>query len=51
VAARPVYVTERDGLVELMGQRAYDALVDACEMREAGRRRGLGGARHPADPA
>ncbi|OAB87596.1 hypothetical protein AWH69_05910 [Janibacter melonis] len=31
VAADPVYVTERDGLVELMGAPAYAALVEHCE--------------------
>ncbi len=50
VAADPVYVTERDSLVELMGLPAYNTLVAACERREAARRRGLDVARHPADP-
>ena len=31
VAADPVYLTERDGLVELMGQAAYDELAVRCE--------------------
>ena len=31
VAADPVYVTERDGLVELMGQGGYDELARRCE--------------------
>ncbi|GAB3110611.1 hypothetical protein GCM10027055_10200 [Janibacter alkaliphilus] len=30
VAADPVYVTERDGLVELMGQAGYDELARRC---------------------
>jgi len=45
VATEPVYVTERDALVELMGAPAYDVLVAACA------RRGRGGSPHPADPA
>jgi hypothetical protein len=51
VAAEPVYVTERDALVELMGAPAYEVLVAACEVRERHRRKGLDMARHPADPA
>ena len=51
VAPDPVYLTERDALVEMMGQQAYDVLVEACEIREQNRRRGLDIARHPADPA
>lgn len=50
VAPEPVYVTERDALVELMGQRAYDELVSVCEQREKMRAKGLDTARHPADP-
>jgi hypothetical protein len=50
VAAEPVYLTERDALIELMGAAAYGVLVDACEIRERNRRRGGDVARHPADP-
>ncbi|MEZ5154470.1 hypothetical protein, partial [Rhodococcus zopfii] len=50
VASEPVYKTERDGLIELMGRPAYDTLVEACETREKNRRRGMDTARHPADP-
>ena len=50
VAPAPVYVTERDGLIEMMGRHAYDVLVQACESREKARRKGLDIARHPADP-
>jgi hypothetical protein len=50
VATEPVYVTERDGLVALMGTPAYEVLAQACEDRERNRRRGVEGARHPADP-
>ena len=31
VAADPVYVTERPGLIELMGQSGYDELAARCE--------------------
>ena len=34
VAAEPVYVTERDGLVEMMGAAAYDVLVAGVRVRE-----------------
>ena len=51
VAREPVYVTERDGLVEMMGRHAYDVLAQACQDREKARRKGLDIARHPADPA
>jgi len=50
VAGEPVYVTERDGLVEMMGGAAYEELAQACRVREQNRRRGLDIARHPADP-
>jgi hypothetical protein len=50
VAPEPVYVTERDALVEMMGRAAYDVLVAACEVRERNRRGGTDTARHPADP-
>jgi hypothetical protein len=50
IADEPVYVTERDGLVEMMGRHAYDVLAAACETREDARRRGLDTSRHPADP-
>ena len=51
-----VYVSNRDELVALMGQAAYDELVVHCRAREAtlaaardrALRRGL--APHPADP-
>lgn len=49
VAREPVYVTERDALVELMGASAYDVLADACQRRELARSRGADVARHPAD--
>jgi hypothetical protein len=47
VARDPVYVTNRDELVALMGPAAYQALEGLCEQRLAG-----GGmpAPHPADP-
>lgn len=51
VASEPVYVTEREALVELMGMPAYEVLAAACEVREKNRRRGGDSARHPADPA
>ncbi|HPE11084.1 MAG: hypothetical protein H6524_01915 [Actinobacteria bacterium] len=50
VAAEPVYITERDALVELMGIAAYEQLVEVCAVREKNRRRGRDTARHPADP-
>lgn len=50
VASEPVYITERDALVELMGTAAYEVLVRACEDREKQRATGLDLARHPADP-
>lgn len=31
--ANPVYITERDTLIELMGEPAYDVLVTHCEAR------------------
>jgi hypothetical protein len=49
VAAQPVYLTEHDALVELMGAAAYAVLVAACEVRERNRARGTDAARHPAD--
>lgn len=33
IAANPVYLTERDTLVELMGEPAYKVLVEHCEAR------------------
>lgn len=50
VGADPVYVTERDALVELMGAPAYDVLAAACARREQARAHGLEIAGHPADP-
>ncbi len=50
VAVQPVYLTERDALVEMMGPAAYAVLVSGCERREAARRVGADTARHPADP-
>ncbi len=54
----PVYVSSRDELVALMGQAAYDVLVEHCQAREQAlaalvrRRLPLTGlAPHPADPA
>lgn len=32
-AANPVYITERDTLIELMGKPAYEVLVQHCEAR------------------
>lgn len=32
-AAQPVYITERDTLIELMGQAGYDILVKHCDAR------------------
>lgn len=43
VGADPVYITNRDELVELIGQPAYDKLVELIESRTI--------TRHPADPA
>lgn len=51
VASHPVYVTERDALIELMGRDAYEALARTCADLEEARRAGLAIARHPADPA
>jgi hypothetical protein len=48
VAQEPVYVSNGPELVELMGQAAYDELVDHCEAHLASRSRL---ALHPADPA
>lgn len=57
IAKDPVYVTNRDELIGLMGESAYDVLVEHCQAREAvlakskdkATRQGL--AVHPADPA
>lgn len=49
-ASEPVYVTEKDALVELMGAPAYEVLVAACTRREQARARGFDVAPHPADP-
>lgn len=35
VATKPVYITERDTLIELMGKPGYDILVKHCESRMA----------------
>lgn len=56
VGTEPVYVSNRDELVALMGKKAYAVLVEYCQAREAmlaaardkTTRRGL--APHPADP-
>jgi hypothetical protein len=47
VAQEPVYVSNGAELVELMGQAAYDELVDHCEAHLASR---SALAVHPADP-
>ncbi|MGH3448516.1 MAG: hypothetical protein ACRDQA_31155 [Nocardioidaceae bacterium] len=46
-ASDPVYISNGPELVELMGQPAYDALVQHCESHLAARQPL---ARHPADP-
>ncbi|WP_188779564.1 hypothetical protein [Marmoricola endophyticus] len=51
VGREPVYRTNRDELVALMGRPAYDVLVRLCEEREAARAAGAPLAPHPADPA
>ena len=53
VGPDPVYISERGTLVELMGQAAYDVLVEHCEEVLAARSsgKGLSLALHPADPA
>jgi hypothetical protein len=48
VAQEPVYVSNGPELVEMMGQAAYDLLVERCEEHLASRSRL---ALHPADPA
>ena len=56
VGTEPVYVSNRDELIGLMGKKAYAVLVEYCQAREAvlasardkSVRRGL--APHPADP-
>jgi hypothetical protein len=45
VGTRPVYLSNRDELVELMGEAGYSELVRHCEERLAG---GNGPAQHPA---
>lgn len=56
VAQEPVYVTEHDTLVELMGQAAYDELADHCEAHLQARRNlprrdaKIAVGMHPADP-
>jgi hypothetical protein len=47
VAPEPLYITSAPELTELMGQAAYDELVDRCEAHLASRSRL---AIHPADP-
>jgi hypothetical protein len=49
VGERPVYVSYRPELVEMMGQAAYDVLVGLCEARLASQLPLV--APHPADPA
>lgn len=51
-AALPVYITERDTLIELMGQAGYDKLVEHCEARMAAlnaARRAAGGRSNPKE--
>jgi len=48
VGRDPVYVSNADELVALMGRAAYDVLVELCEEHLAVRNRRT---RHPADPA
>lgn len=50
-AAQPVYVTEKDTLVELMGAAAYKVLVKHCEARLAALTAARRAAAHRADPA
>lgn len=57
VAAEPVYLTEADALIEMMGEPAYQLLVEHCEAHLAARsalptrtaKLSLG--MHPADPS
>ena len=56
IATEPVYVTNRDELVELMGKKAYAVLVEYCQAHEQALQQARGAARrglapHPADPA
>jgi hypothetical protein len=48
IGAEPVYASNRDELVELMGEAAYAELVLHCEQRLAARNQP---ASHPASPA
>jgi hypothetical protein len=55
VAVEPVYVTNRDELVALMGKKAYAVLVEYCDARMQALAEVTGPARqglapHPADP-
>ena len=55
IASEPVYITNRDELVELMGKKAYAVLVEYCQAHEAALLKARGKARealapHPADP-
>jgi hypothetical protein len=51
IAAEPVYVTNRDELIALMGLAAYEELAHYCAAHEAALSRGGSGALpHPADP-
>ena len=56
IGTEPVYISNRDELVELMGKKAYAVLVEYCQAHEEAlakartpaSRRAL--AAHPADP-
>lgn len=54
VGTEPVYLSNRDELVALIGPAAYDALAEVCRQREEllsrGSGRDLGLTPHPADP-
>ncbi|MBA2531979.1 MAG: hypothetical protein H0V23_07720 [Nocardioidaceae bacterium] len=47
VGSEPVYLANRDELVELMGAAAYEVLAALCAQQLSG---GIGLTRHPADP-
>lgn len=57
VAPEPVFVTERDTLIALMGEPAYELLVEHCDAHLAGREKlrsrsaKLALGMHPADPS
>ena len=55
VAVEPVYITNRDELIALMGKKAYAVLAEYCEARILALAEATGAARqglapHPADP-